>query len=331
MKIEKVNLIDAGSQIGEPIDVFICASSFEDRCCALANTLNPKLIGRTFVFKAVNLEDYVGKSAGYLIQRFQPNSEIVEVNTYDPLFGGDNMIKALSDLLGKSEGLRFLIDVTTFTHETLLIMLRLLKLYVTKDSSNKFLFAYTSAAEYSVGDLVESKWLSKGVKDVRTVLGYPGDNLPTRKTHLIILVGYEFERASKLIETLEPNSVSLGYGRSGSTAITEKNQNANEHFLRLVERVASSYASVSSFEIMCNNPLETKDVILKVARKAKAAKFNVVLAPMNNKMTTIGAALAVFACEDIQICYAPVLQYNVAGYSKSGTTCYLIDLPEIFE
>jgi hypothetical protein len=149
-----------------------------------------------------------------------------------------------------------------------------------------------------------------------------------RNTHLIVLVGYEHERAARLIEILEPSSVSLGYGRS-STATTDKDKDANELFHQLVERVAASFAKVDSFEIMCNDPIQTRDAILSAAKKARGC--NIVLAPMNNKMSTIGAALAVFVREEIQVCYAPVLSYNFARYSSPGTTCYLFDLPELFQ
>jgi len=55
----------------------------------------------------------------------------------------------------------------------------------------------------------------------------------------------------------------------------------------------------------------------------------VLLAPMNNKMSTLGAALAAFQCEKIQVCYAPVLEYNFFHYASPGKTCYVVELPEL--
>jgi hypothetical protein len=328
MNVEKLNLVDLGAKIIAPVDVFICSSSYETRCRSVADALDPTTVRRALVLEAMDLENYVAGSAAALVERFAPASSVVQVNTRKPLISADNIAKALFGALANEGTHSILVDVTTFTHEILLIFLRLLRANVDRCNSRDFTFVYTGASEYSVGDAVESKWLSKGVSEVRTVLGYGGASLPTRKTHLIVLVGYEHERASKLIEMLEPNSISLGYGRSG-TATTEKDRDSNERYHQLVKRAAASFARVDSFEITCNDPLQTRDAILATAEGA--AGSNIVLAPMNNKMSTIGAALAAFKREDIQVCYAPVLSYNVARYSKAGTACYLFDIPEVFE
>ncbi|MFA4885516.1 MAG: hypothetical protein WC601_07060, partial [Desulfotomaculaceae bacterium] len=206
------------------------------------------------------------------------------------------------------------------THESLLILLRLLQM---RCPTAKITGAYANASEYSVGDDVKHKWLSRGIGEIRSVLGFPGNIVPSRKTHLILIVGYEYERAVGIIETIEPNSIALGYGRSGS-ATTEKNKEANEHYLHLVEQMATSFSDIIRFEIPCNDPHKTRDELQTQISKVK--DMNILIAPMNNKLSTIGAALAAFDNKDIQMCYAHALSYNYSSYSSPGSQCYIFDL-----
>jgi len=173
---------------------------------------------------------------------------------------------------------------------------------------------------------VKYKWLSRGVGEVRTVLGFPGNVTPLKKTHLILIVGYEHERAEGIIEVVEPNSIALGYGRSGS-ATSEKNRDSNKHYHHLVEQMATSFCSVNSFEIPCNDPLGTCKEFQNQINKAEGK--NILLAPMNNKLSTIGAAITVFNNKNVQICYAQALVYNYSHYSSPGSECYILDLSSI--
>lgn len=307
------------------VDLMICSSSYEERCKTIPNCFKPKEVGNVFIIGDKHFSEYVGNNSTYLSNRFKEKSQEVEISISNPLKTADSLQRVIEDTAKDINVKSILIDVTTFTHESLLILLYLLRIYC---SQKKILFAYASASEYSIGDKIEDKWLSRGIASVRTVLGFPGDNLPSKKTHLIILVGYEARRALNLIYALEPHSLALGYGKSGSET-TEKDEEANQHFLKIVEQMAISYCDAKRFEIHCNDPLRTKKAILDEADTAEDQ--NIIIAPMNNKVTTMGAALAAIARPEIQICYAQPMEYNFRHYSKPGDNCYLIDLPELFE
>ena len=138
-----------------------------------------------------------------------------------------------------------------------------------------------------------------------------------------MIVGYEHERAAEIIEALEPNSIALGYGVSGS-ATTEKNKDANERYMLLVRQIATSFTNTNCFEIPCNNPYLACDGIMSEIKKVR--DHNVLIAPMNNKLTTIGAAWAALEDIDIQVCYARALCYNYNNYSNPSEYCYIFDL-----
>ena len=211
-----------------------------------------------------------------------------------------------------------MIDTTTFTREALLILVCFLKQSLKASDSVQFL--YTHAKEYSIGDEYEDKWLSKGIREVRSVLGYPGDFLPSRRNHLIILVGFEDERAISLIRECEPALISLGLGDS-TEAGTDVHQSTNEHrFARL-----KSYLDLTYDFIFKGYDAEGTYKILDDRVRA-ATELNTIIAPMNTKISTLAAASLALENKSIQICYAQASIYNYSRYSLPDDNFYLFRL-----
>jgi hypothetical protein len=325
MNIKRLNINELRRHIPLSIDLIICSSSFEERCKTIPNCFAPEKIGSILIIENIDSHESVRANADYLLNRFKGKSKQVVTSISKPLKTADSLQKVIKEASEDNRIKSILVDITTFTHESMLILSNLLRIYCYE---KKNFFTYASASEYSIGDRIENKWLSRGVESVRTVLGFPGDTSPSRKNHLIVLVGYEAKRALNLINSLEPHSLELGFGKSGSET-AEKNAEANQHFLNLIEQMSISYCPVEHFEIYCNDPMRTKNAILEKIEPVKDQ--NIIIAPMNNKITTMGAALAALARPEIQICYAQPIEYNYQNYSKPGNHCYLIDLPELFE
>lgn len=323
MSISKYNISDIGKHLDESYDLYICSSSFEDRCLSTAKHLGTDRIKQAFIVSNNDLEEFVVENKNKLLRIFGEKGLPIEIDSRDPLITADNFTHSLMQVIDRERVETILLDVTTFTHESLLILLRLLQL---KNPLARLTVIYSNASEYSVGDDVNHKWLSRGIGEIRTVLGYPGEVSPSQKNHLILIVGYEHERAAALIEAMEPNSISLGYGRSGS-ATTDKDKEANEHYMRLVKQMTTSFNTLSEFEIPCNDPYGTRDEIVRQINKAGG--MNILLSPMNNKLSTIGAALACFEKNNVQICYAQALQYNYINYSSPGEDCYVFEIGKL--
>lgn len=320
MPIQKIELTDIRDNMSGLFDLFICSSSFEDRCISIPMSIDIAKMHRTLILSNLDYSDYVGLNQKKLSDLFGGKGKVIGVKSSDPLFTADTIKNCLHDERSYGHADSVVIDITTLTHETLLILLRLLRIEL-PDATIKGVYA--NASEYSVGDTVQHKWLSRGISEVRSVLGFPGNIIPSRKTHLIVIVGYEHERAIGLIDFMEPNSIALGFGRSGS-ATTEKDKDANEHYMHLVAQMATSFSVVNQFEIPCDNPYGTQDELQKQIKAA--GDVNIVIAPMNNKLSTIGAAWTAFENGDVQICYARALSYNYTGYSMPGAHCYILDL-----
>lgn len=306
------------------VDLFVCCSSFEERCMSIPKHLNLQSINNTILIEHNNPSATQNLYTQELLKLFKNKTEHILIDRSNPILTADRLHSALSSMKHKSP-MTLLVDITTFTHESLLIFIFLLRIHFKK--SDKIYFGYTNAHEYSLGEPVENKWLSKGVAEVRTVLGYSGNIISSKKMHLIILVGYEHERASRLIQILEPSVISLGYGRAISST-SAKNMDANLKYHELVRIAASTYEGVINFEFSCNDPYSTKSAIIEQANISD--KYNVVVAPMNTKITTMGAALSALDMDNIQLCYAQAMNYNYNYYSSPGDKCYLFELPELF-
>jgi hypothetical protein len=324
MNSQRLSLQDLNASLTTDIDLFICCASYESRCRAIADQLPRERIRCAIVAETEHAKRYLSENGKYLRAHFGDRARPADIDTTDPLTTADALWHAMRDQISR-QAITILIDVTTFTHESLLILVRLITLHIRPDS--KVLFAYTSAAEYSAGDKDAEKWLSKGVGEVRSVLGYAGEIRPSRRQHLIVLVGFEHERAAELIRVYEPSVISLGHGRPG-TATSEKHEIANRHFHNLVTATASTYGEVRRFEFSCSDPLDAQVSIEKQMHGLRG--LNTIIAPMNTKLSTLGVVLAAKKDEAIQLCYAPANQYNYKAYSIPGEDCYLLHIPELF-
>ena len=318
--VDRVAVSVLPAAVGGPIDVFLCSASYEERCTSIASVLGPATEVRyPLVCHNQKAVPQVYKSVERLQQIFSGKATRVALDKSDPLRTADQIQGALSRVIDESRPQRYVVDITTFTHEALLILLRILQRQLTKRDTVHLVYA--TAAEYAVGMKPEEKWLSKGVQDVRSVLGYPGTVRPSRRSHLIVLVGFEGERAAELIDSYEPNVVSLGFGDEKSG--TEMGHQAVN---RLVfQTVASKVRSYKEFVFSTSDPFQAESAVRDQVQAEPDC--NVLIAPMNTKISTVGVAGAAFSNDDIRLCYASAVQYNVGGYSRPGEHCYLMDMP----
>lgn len=302
----------------EEFDVFVSFVSFEERSFTLSNKLDVNKMGKIFVVRNNKTKNnkYIQENSMAFEEKFGSKMEYIEVNFDEPLLSADNLKTKFDFLKSNDKKMKILLDISTFTHEVLLMFLCILK-YLSYNVD--LTCVYTNTLDYSTNETVENKWLSKGLKEVRTVLGFPGDSLPSKKTHLVVVVGYEYERAYNIINIIEPNSLSLGYVEAEETS-TVKNKDANTHYLKLVEEMAISYDNIEKFTISCKNVSKTLNELDKII--ARHRDENIVIVPLNNKVSTIAVAVEVFNNPKVQICYGQPVVYNEESYSVPGNEFY---------
>ncbi len=295
-------------------DLFICSSSFEERCFKIARVFKG-LQHFSIIFYSENEYQKIIENSLELEKLFADRNARVGLNTDLPFENGVKINSILDEVLSKGIYERIFIDTTTFTHETLLVIFRLL--LFKKDKFKELHILYVGAEKYSTNEPEASKkWLSAGISSIRTVLGYPGVSSPARENHLIVLCGFESERTKSLIESLQFETISLAFGGEGkSIAQSHQEINYTRH-----SRLMDYYQNANKLDISLIDPFETKKEI--DAQIAKFPTHNAVIAPMNNKLSTIGAALVSIDNPKVQIIYAKPIEYNVLGYSTPQADCY---------
>jgi len=238
---------------------------------------------------------------------------IGELEQRDPLETQRAMSDALSIVLGKWTDGELWIDFTALRREELLILVRLLMDRCTKTELSRLSGLYVSAKK--MGD-----WLSGDVVDIRSVVGYPGEISPAHPTTLIVLMGFETNRARAIIEAYEPSRVLLGMPALGGSI----NEHLYERNSEVLRRVSEDFGPLISrhFEFSANDPSKAVDELSSIIDDC--GDDNIVLAPLHTKISTISAGVVAHTKKKVQICYAAVDDYNEETYSQAGTDVYLI-------
>lgn len=314
MKLERLESSSLARALPRTLDLLVLSASFESRCKSVADIIDPGTVKRAIVAQNRNHAEFHDDHAKYLLARFQ-NSQLMELDTSDPTRTADSMLRSLKEA-SKFDPRNILIDISTFTREAFLILYRIINhLWGYSTPVN---YVYARAKEYSVGSASNEKWLSRGVADVRSVLGYPGEFEPSRCLHLIALVGFEYERVAELIRRCEPSVISLGYASPRES----DGQDHLEGHRYSFERLRSVFGEVGMFAFPGYDPTGARDAILRQFRSRSG--YNCMLAPMNTKLSTMGAVQAALVESSIQIVYSQAIIYNVKAYSEPGDAFYLV-------
>ncbi len=315
----KIPLNKLAEFIQNKIDVFICSSSFEERCLSIPQEASKLGIPLNLIFCVTDLESKIEQNAKKLASTLGEQSSEIAIQIDNPAQTLKIMSEALNKAVTDDKQQCFLVDITTFTHEGLLMLLKLLQLK--KKDNDKLFLCYNGAKDYSYNESIpEEKWLTKGVKSVRSILGYPGLLDPSKKNHIVILFGFEGERTRRLIDIFEFDLISLAFG-SKEASISDSHQQLNE---TRHKELLKFYPDAKNFEISLIDAGQTKSQLLEYLKGF--SEYNTVIAPMNNKISSIGAGLAAIEKPEIQLCYVTANQYNFEGYSQPSEDCYLFEV-----
>ena len=181
---------------------------------------------------------------------------------------------------------------------------------------------YNGAKRYSCGDMFEQMWLSKGCRDVRNVIGYPGKENPTKKNHIIVLTGFETERATKMVELLSPDKLTLA---SGSEPTEEEHDEVMRYFKEKFDIWKNNFLGIldKPLSFSCRDVEKTIDILKD---KTSDNKDNYILVPLNTKISTIAVGIVALSNSAIQVCYAIPEIYNVDNYSEPSNNITELDL-----
>ncbi len=303
----------------ENLELFILSSSFDRRWSAVAEYISLKDVRDVVILEDKNSP---------LDQNEILNSALVSVSKSINLRdkGSFDIWKLLAleliPLIEECNG-AVLMDITALDHEILLFFVSQLK---NKCLFGKVVFTYVGAESYGVSKSNGNFWLSRGVKSIRSVLGYPGGLIPSKSSHhLIILVGFELDRAKELILSYEPSSISLGIGKEPySDNFLEKNEKSRNELRAFINTLGIVYKNISEFSFSCSSVSDAKYAILSEAKKYSDS--NITISPMNTKISTIATGLAAIENDEIKVCYVEPLELNKENYSEVSRRLTLFSL-----
>jgi len=254
------------------------------------------------------------------------NAKIVGENASSILDIADDLGDYVASVI-RRDNQSLVIDISSLSHELIVLLIGILH---SLNTLNKVTLLYVGASEYSFNTPNDTVWLSRGVKSIRSILGFPGIMLPSKKLHLIVLAGFEVERAKEVITQYEPSSLSIGLGhknQSVSEAHHEKNKLFFDRLNSFINDQDAYTQDIKHFEFSCIDPQKTKNQLLEhIANLKESSDKNIVICPLNTKLSTVGVALAALENPEIQICYAEPDEYNTEGYSKPGTEVTILSL-----
>ena len=322
--MQKISLSEVSKLFPEGISLFIGMASFEARCFSILEALetSPE---RCLFFKNSTAGSLAENNLGRMIALAVDRNTVVELDLDSPIAAADAFAKVMQSEINISSAGNIFIDTTTFTHEQLLVLLRVLDQV---RPERKIIMGYTGADAYSTNTDAEHVWLSRGVAQVRSVLGYPGSFAPSKKLHLIVLVGFEHERAAAVIEQFEPARLTLMCGDPNQSVSSDHyatNQRFFDELKKFVERTQLTQVAVETLYFSCIDPFSVRDTVL--AQAEKSDDYNIVVCPMNTKISTVGVGLAALQNERIQIAYARAIEYNETGYSTPSSSVTIFEYP----
>ena len=298
-------------------DLFICSASFEERCLAVASHFPKDSANSVLVCHYLGPNHKSDSNYEKLMQMFPTKGKEVLLYKNNPLSNYDALYDAIEAANCKS----VLFDITTLTRETLLIVMVLFRQDKFKDIDVSF--CYTPAKGYldTVSEDYSKLWLTRGVQMTRTVLGLSGFISTLKKNLLIVLVGIETERASILINNFEADKVYLGYAPSYMSQTDNVAKMNKESFEKLKTKHGDN---CEEFEFSCKDISKTKLAITDIIDKNKD-DYNIIISPMNNKLSTIAVGLVALENPSVQVCYASTNQYNTEAYSSPADYAYIIN------
>lgn len=301
--------------------LFICFTSFEERSTIVALSLCNNQIICPKIFKTVNTKNDFATNK---IAENLTESQIIEFDLKNPVKIAQILTDCIKELSGYK--LPLVIDITTFTHEILAMLIKLI--YNNKEFFPKVFLLYNGACDYSDSKKsgLNQMWLSKGCRDVRNIIGYTGINKPILKNCLIVLTGFELERATGLIKNLEPDKLIIGLGVD---PIHENNKNAMQYFQERFTNWKDNYKNCNSteFEFSCKDISKTIKSISDIVFSSQ--EYNYIIVPLNTKLSTVAASIVALQNPSIQLCYAIPEIYNTRTYSKPSDKITVVDLYNI--
>lgn len=289
-------------------DIFILCASFEERNRAVVERLAEKYrVAKSFIFKydekdRTNLRDQNFEKLKNALLLYSENVYPIICDHHDPLDGIDKFEDLCKNREIILENKNITIDITTFTKQYLLVLLR----FIEKQTPKSVRLFYTEPEDYAV------KWdkpLSYGLIDIVSVPTYGGHFYVEKENLLILTLGYEGDRAYGIWERFTPHKTIIMIGKPSFRNTWEgKVEQFNKKLISKLPGDSVNYIpTLDPFEVSKN---------LDTLIEHYSQKFNIAISPLGPKPQVVGCYLSARKHPNIQIIYAIPKSHEEEYFSK---------------
>ena len=294
-------------------EVFIGCASFEDRCLgALSRFASGYRFAHSYLCVYDDFSEARQSNVEAMTESLQAHGtlSIVEVSEENPSLSIGELLTQVRPLAASSDA-RITLDVSTFTKRHLLLLLHALDDAGLWESLR---LLYTEPKDYVVDMYLP---MSMGIKEVAAIPGFTNVKPADKPVLLVIMLGYEGDRAMALFQNIEPNETVLLVPRPAyRPEWTGRTEELNRQLISLLGQDAIAYAD-------SRDPFKVKTALAGViGSRYRTKDWTCLVSPLGTKPQTVG--LYSFWRENPDSCavvYAQPLKHNERYYSEgSGPT-----------
>ena len=310
---EYKDLVDGNIDIDiedEYDDIFILSASFEERVTTIVSKLKENYkCGNCIVYfnednelyedNLLIIQEIMRKKVEYPIISVKGSHRDVFLK-HEAMVNIANYCKEHQ----RTDTTNIAIDITGFSKIDLIVLLDFLTTYI---NNPRIKLIYVSPIEH--GD-----WLSKGHLGTCNIPGFCGNYDPLKNTKLIILTGFETERAKNLIEEYQPQEVYLGLS---NPPVQPEFGNINIE----LQKELLSYPNVTKFDFSAKDIAECYVSLCNIIREN--ANYNLVIAPLCTKLSAVACFKVAKENPNIQLVYCYPQEYNYEKYSKGALKAFV--------
>lgn len=283
-------------------------NGFEPRSTALARHTDASVASKVVILKFADGQFDLSENDEILNSKIDHRKAIRLNVDRRSQFRTYQIIRAL--IADSDPALSIVFDITCFPRDVLLITL-----YVLWSLSriDKVVCVYNVARDYSTQQSnISEKWLSKGVSSVSPVIGYRGVLRPDRPLQMVGLVGFDDQRVVQIADILSPKALVFAHG---ATQLKDREWLVSQG-KEAVDVLMNRFDESREDSFICEDG-RSVSAMLDRARAARP-EYNLVVVPMNNKISTLFTATYCLKNRDVQVCYGGALIYNHSHYSEES-------------
>jgi hypothetical protein len=293
----------------EPDDILICCGSPEERCKGIVQKLAPDY--RSSIVLLLRYSNHDSEKRERNIQEMKDRLKSVGV-IHEIVIDEDKPIPILREIIQRiikctenSEAPKITIDISTMIKWHLLILLKGLD-FAKKNGTTRIL--YTEPEDY-ITDLFQP--LSFGIHSIFPIPTYSGNFDFSKNSLLVLVLGYEGDRALALYEEMDPTECLLLIAKPAYHREWEgRTEKMNKEIINTVG--ASKVRYVDS-----RNPIVVAAQLRELLSSSAYLQYNHIISPLGTKPQTVGLHLYLSTNPpNTTLVYGSPARHNELFYSK---------------